>query len=146
MCGVVQVLWDCPQYSWMSSISSISSTSSISQIPSASSIIVSTLLYHKTIDDARHQRIRNNYQLKKGKQDFVGCVYFVQFHFLAAASSLLCQGLTGEIIVRYSGELQGNLQNSLQTWNLSKNLHDQIFGQKNFTHWKRVNWDYFCQQ
>ena len=23
-----------------------------------------------------------------------------------------------------------------QTWNLSKNLHDQIFGRKNFTHWK----------
>ena len=33
-----------------------------------------------------------------------------------------------------------------QTWNLSKNLHDPIFGRKNFTHWKRVNWDYFCQQ
>ena len=33
-----------------------------------------------------------------------------------------------------------------QTWNLSKNLHDQIFGQNNFTHWKRVNRDYFCQQ
>ena len=25
----------------------------------------------------------------------------------------------------------------LQTWNLSKNLHDPIFGQKNFTHCKR---------
>ena len=33
-----------------------------------------------------------------------------------------------------------------QTWNLSKNLHDPIFGRKNFTHWKRVNWDYFRQQ
>ena len=35
---------------------------------------------------------------------------------------------------------------SMQTWNLSKNLHDPIFEQKNFTHWKRVNCDYFCQQ
>ena len=33
-----------------------------------------------------------------------------------------------------------------QTWNLSKYLHDQIFVCKNFTHWKRVNWDYFRQQ
>ena len=33
-----------------------------------------------------------------------------------------------------------------QTWNLSKNLHNPIFGQKNFTHWKRVNGDYFRQQ
>ena len=33
-----------------------------------------------------------------------------------------------------------------QTWNLSKNLHDQIFGRKNFTHWKCVNRDYFHQQ
>ena len=33
-----------------------------------------------------------------------------------------------------------------QTWNLSKNLHDPIFRWKNFTHWKRVNWDYFRQQ
>ena len=30
-----------------------------------------------------------------------------------------------------------------QTWNLSKNLHDPIFGRKNVTHWKRVNRDYF---
>ena len=34
----------------------------------------------------------------------------------------------------------------IQTWNLSRNLHDQIFGQKNFTHWKCVNQDYFHQQ
>ena len=33
-----------------------------------------------------------------------------------------------------------------QTWNLSKNLHDPIFGWKNFTHWKRVNRDYFREQ
>ena len=33
-----------------------------------------------------------------------------------------------------------------QTWNLSKNLHDPIFGRKNFTHWERVNQDYFRQQ
>ena len=33
-----------------------------------------------------------------------------------------------------------------QTWNLSKNLHDPIFGRKNFTHWKCVNGDYFRQQ
>ena len=33
-----------------------------------------------------------------------------------------------------------------QTWNLSKNLHDPIFGRKNFTHWKRVHRDYFRQQ
>ena len=33
-----------------------------------------------------------------------------------------------------------------QTWNLSKYLHDQIFVCKNFTHWKRVNRDYFRQQ
>ena len=33
-----------------------------------------------------------------------------------------------------------------QTWNLSKNLHDPIFGRKNFTHWKCVNRDNFCQQ
>ena len=33
-----------------------------------------------------------------------------------------------------------------QTWNLSKNLHDPIFGRKNFTHWKRLNWDYFRHQ
>ena len=32
-----------------------------------------------------------------------------------------------------------------QTWNLSKNLQDRIFGWKNFTHWKRVNRDYFRQ-
>ena len=31
-----------------------------------------------------------------------------------------------------------------QAWNLSKNLHDPIFGQKNFTHKKHVNWDYFA--
>ena len=30
-----------------------------------------------------------------------------------------------------------------QTWNLSKNLQDPIFGRKNFTHWKRINRDYF---
>ena len=35
---------------------------------------------------------------------------------------------------------------SSQTWNLSRNLHDQIFGRKNFTHWKCVNQDYFHQQ
>ena len=34
----------------------------------------------------------------------------------------------------------------IQTWNLSKNLHDPIFGRKNFTHWKRLNWDYFRHQ
>ena len=34
----------------------------------------------------------------------------------------------------------------VQTWNLSKNLHDPIFGRKNFTHWKCVNGDYFRQQ
>ena len=33
-----------------------------------------------------------------------------------------------------------------QTWNLSKYLHNQIFVCKNFTHWKRVNRDYFRQQ
>ena len=33
-----------------------------------------------------------------------------------------------------------------QDLNLSKNLHDQILGQKNFTHWKHVNRDYFRQQ
>ena len=33
-----------------------------------------------------------------------------------------------------------------QTWNLSKNLHDPICGRKNFTHWKRLNWDYFRHQ
>ena len=33
-----------------------------------------------------------------------------------------------------------------QTWNLSKKLHDQIFGRKNFTHWKCVNRDYYHQQ
>ena len=33
-----------------------------------------------------------------------------------------------------------------QTWNLSKNLHDPIFGRKNFTHWKRLNWGYFRHQ
>ena len=33
-----------------------------------------------------------------------------------------------------------------QTWNLSKNLHNPIFGQKNFTHCKSVNCDYFLQQ
>ena len=27
-----------------------------------------------------------------------------------------------------------------------KNLHDPIFGRKNFTHWKRVNQDYFRQR
>ena len=32
------------------------------------------------------------------------------------------------------------------TWNSSKNLHDPIFGRKNFTHWKCVNRDYFHQQ
>ena len=35
---------------------------------------------------------------------------------------------------------------SCQTWNLSKNLAVPIFGRKNFTHRKRVNWDYFCQK
>ena len=39
-----------------------------------------------------------------------------------------------------------SLAHSLQTWNLSKYLHDQIFVCKNFTHWKRVNRDYFRQQ
>ena len=34
----------------------------------------------------------------------------------------------------------------LQTRNLSKNLHDPIFGRRNFTHWKRVNGAYFRQQ
>ena len=33
-----------------------------------------------------------------------------------------------------------------QTWNFSKKLHDQIFGRKNFTHWKCVNLDYFRHQ
>ena len=33
-----------------------------------------------------------------------------------------------------------------QTWNLSKNWHDPIFRQKNFTHWKPINQDYFRQQ
>ena len=46
-------------------------------------------------------------------------------------------------------DIQNNInsENSYrQTWNLSKNLHDPIFRQKNFTHWKRVNWDFFRQQ
>ena len=38
----------------------------------------------------------------------------------------------------------GKIKYYNQTWNLSKNLHDQIFRRKNFTHWKRVNWDFFC--
>ena len=41
---------------------------------------------------------------------------------------------------------RGNATSLWQTWNLSKYLHDQIFVCKNFTHWKRVNRDYFCQQ
>ena len=39
-----------------------------------------------------------------------------------------------------------NFPGGVQTWYLSKNLYDQIFGQKNFTYWKRVNHYYFCQQ
>ena len=34
----------------------------------------------------------------------------------------------------------------IQTWNLSRNLHDQLFGRKNFTHWKCVNRDHSHQQ
>ena len=33
-----------------------------------------------------------------------------------------------------------------QTWNSSKNLYNPVFGRTNFTHWKRVNRDYFRQQ
>ena len=33
-----------------------------------------------------------------------------------------------------------------QTRNLSKNIQDSIFRQKNFTNGKHVNRDYFCQQ
>ena len=29
----------------------------------------------------------------------------------------------------------GHFSKAGQTWNLSRNLHDQIFGRKNFTHW-----------
>ena len=39
-----------------------------------------------------------------------------------------------------------NLSVFPQTWNLSKNLHNPIFGRKNFTHWECVNGDYFHQQ
>ena len=88
MCGVVQVLCvalnilGCPQYHQYPQYPQYP------QLPSASSIAVSTLLCHKTIDGACHQRIRNNHQLKEGKQYFVGCVYFVQFHFVLISSSL----------------------------------------------------------
>ena len=37
-------------------------------------------------------------------------------------------------------------KHSKQTWNLSKNLHDLIFVRKNFTHWKRVNLDFFASE
>ena len=43
------------------------------------------------------------------------------------------------------GEQWSMCENPKQTWNLSKNLQDRIFGWKNFTHWKRVNRDYFRQ-